>query len=123
MTIVSQLVDTMVMALVLAIEGESAEATWVEVAGLHDVEVVREETPDHVGLKLDTLIVIGTIIAVGGNGIKIGEFIYGIFQKRKESDSTLKVTLELPDGTRLVLENATKEDVAQAFQSLPSSRQ
>lgn len=115
-------------AIRLIVEGEhavEASANLKEIEGLTvTVEPVVEE---HKELALATVVSI-TAIAAGAvnivaNSVTIADkFItwYRDWNKGKDEKRIEKVIIEGPDGTRVLMENATPEDIAAILAAVPN---
>ena len=108
-------------AIRLIVEGEhavEASENLKEIEGLTaTVEPIVEE---HKEIALATVVSI-TAIAVGAVTIA-DKFItwYRDWKKGKDEKRIEKVIIEGPDGTRVLMENATPEDVAAILAAVPN---
>lgn len=116
----------MANVLTIGIHGETAQVAYADLAKVPGLTVTTTPTSDEVSKSLDPLTLTATILGIAVSGFKLADEIAGLaqeivdwFKKRKEVEPTMRATLEFPDGTRLLLEDATAEDIALALKALP----
>lgn len=101
----------------ITVEGESADAATQELLAIPGISVnlESEEKPSKEGVLATVATVVGITVGV----VEISERIYKWYHKSKQSRSgkTFDVMIESPDG-RLLLENATIEEICQVLKSL-----
>lgn len=98
----------------LEIEGEGAAAA-AELLAIPGLEG-HEEPPDEAARREGILATIATIIGITAGTLEIAEKIYQWYQKRRQgptSDSVDKVLLIGRNGDRILLKNASIEQIQQ----------
>jgi hypothetical protein len=103
----------------LSIEGEGVDIAaekLFETTGLQGKwEVANFSLP----AKEGTLAVIGTVVGIVGGTVAVAEQIRKWYQEYKKSKKRFDVVL-VADDVRLVLENATVEDICAVLEELES---
>lgn len=103
----------------LSLEGEEVDIAaekLFETTGLQgNWEVAKGSLPT----KESTLAVIGTIIGIVGGTVAVAEQIRKWYQEYKKSKKTFNVVL-VADDVRVVLEDATIEDICAVLEELES---
>lgn len=103
----------------LSLEGEEADIAaekLFETTGLRGSwEIALGSLPTKEG----TLAVIGTIVGIVGGTVAVAEQIRKWYQEHKRSNKKFDVVL-VTDDVRVVLENATIEDICAVLEELES---
>jgi Na+/glutamate symporter len=103
----------------LSLEGDKADIAakkFFETTGLQGSwEIALGSLPTKEG----TLAVIGTIVGVVGGTVAVAEQIRKWYQEHKRSNKKFNVVL-VADDVRVVLENATIEDICAVLEELES---
>lgn len=103
----------------LSLEGEEADIAakkLFETTGLQGSwEIAQGSLPTKEG----TLAVIGTVVGIVGGTVAVAEQIRKWYQEHKRSNKRFDVVI-VADDTRVVLENATIEDICAVLEELGS---
>jgi len=102
----------------IAIEGPGAEAAAAELFAMDEIEGAYE-VPDAVERE-GTLAVIGAIVGIAVGGITIGEKLHKWYNgyRTKDAQQRIEKVLIVTPTSRLLLENATIEEIANALKPL-----
>jgi hypothetical protein len=108
-------------AIQIAITGSSAEAAAAELFSLEGIEG-RYEISDAV-TKDGTLAAIGTVVAITVGAMTVGEKLHKWYRSYQTSDQQerLERVLIVTPTSRLLLEDATIEEIADALKPLAKS--
>ncbi len=110
----------------LSIEGPGAVEATEKLVSLPELSADWElKGGDHRSLTLATVVTIlgmvGTGVGAVGSAVGVARQLYGWYQEwsqGKEETMIEKVVLQTPDGTRILLEDTTPEELAELLEQL-----
>ncbi|MBE9004503.1 hypothetical protein IQ259_05520 [Fortiea sp. LEGE XX443] len=103
----------------LSLEGEEAGVATEKLFETTGLQGSWEVAPNSLLTKEGTLAVIGTVVGIVGGTIAVAEQIRKWYQEHKRANKKFDVVLVAGD-VRVVLENATIEDICAVLEELES---
>jgi Na+/glutamate symporter len=103
----------------LSLEGEETDIAAEKLFETTGLQGSWEIAANSVTTKEGTLAVIGTVVGIVGGTVAVAEQIRKWYQEHKRSHKKFDVVLVV-DDVRVVLENATIEDICAVLEELES---
>lgn len=103
----------------LSLEGEEADIAAEKLFKTTDLQGSWEVVTNSLSTKEGTLAVIGTVVGIVGGTIAVAEQLRKWYQEYKRANKRFDVVL-VGDNVRVVLENATIEDICAVLEELES---